>query len=57
MDWGKKWLLDFNAGKSQLISFDRSGNNGSVNVKLDRSVFDEKPSFEMLGLTFLYLLN
>ena len=57
MDWGKKWLLDFNAGKSQLISFDRSGNNGSVNVKLDRSVFDEKPSFEMLGLTFLSLLN
>ena len=57
MDWGKKWLLDFNAGKSQLFFFDRSSNNGSVNVKLDGSVFDEKPSFKMLGLTFPSLLN
>ena len=23
MDWGKKWLIDFNAGKTQLVSFDR----------------------------------
>ena len=23
VDWGKKWLVDFNAGKTQLISFDR----------------------------------
>ena len=22
VDWGKKWLVDFNAGKSQLVSFD-----------------------------------
>ena len=22
MDWGRKWLVDFNAGKSQLVSFD-----------------------------------
>ena len=57
MDWGKKWLLDFNAGKSQLFFFDRSSNNGSVNVKLDGSVFDEKPSFKMLRLTFPSLLN
>ena len=24
VDWGRKWLVDFNAGKSQLILFDRS---------------------------------
>ena len=24
VDWGKKWLVDFNAGKTQLVSFDRS---------------------------------
>ena len=24
MDWGKKWLVDFNAGKTQLAFFDRS---------------------------------
>ena len=22
VDWGRKWLVDFNAGKSQLVSFD-----------------------------------
>ena len=24
VDWGKKWLVDFNAGKTQLAFFDRS---------------------------------
>ena len=33
VDWGKKWLVDFNAGKTQLISFDRSNNNGSIDAK------------------------
>ena len=32
VDWGKKWLVDFNAGKTQLISFDWSNNNGSIDV-------------------------
>ena len=22
VDWGRKWLVDFNAGKNQLVSFD-----------------------------------
>ena len=52
VDWGKKWLLDFNAGKTQLVSFDRSNNNGSIDVKMDGSVLEEKSSFKMLGLTF-----
>ena len=52
VDWGKKWLVDFNAGKTQLVSFDRSNNNGSIDVKMDRSVLEEKSSFKMLGLTF-----
>ena len=52
MDWGKKWLVDFNAGKTQLVLFDQSNNNGSIDVKMDGSVFDEKSSFKMLGLTF-----
>ena len=52
MDWGKKWLVDFNAGKTQLVLFDRSNNNGSINVKTDGSVPDEKSSFKILGLTF-----
>ena len=52
VDWGKKWLADFNAGKTQLVSFDRSNNNGSIDVKMDGSVLEEKSSFKMLGLTF-----
>ena len=42
VDWGKKWLVDFNAGKAQLVLFDRSYNNGSVDVKMDGSVLEEK---------------
>ena len=52
MDWGKKWLVDFNAGKTQLVSFDWSNNNGFIDVKMDGSVLEEKLSFKMLGLTF-----
>ena len=35
LDWGNKWLVDFNAGKTQLVSFDRANNNGSIDVKVD----------------------
>ena len=52
VDCGKKWLVDFNAGKTQLVSFDRSKNSGSIDVKLDGSVLEKKSSFKMLGLTF-----
>ena len=52
MDWGKKWLVDFIAGKTQLVSFDWFNNNGSIDVKMDGSVLEEKSSFKMLGLTF-----
>ena len=52
LDWGRKWLVDFNAGKTQLVSFDWSNNNGSIDVKMDGSVLEEKSSFKMLGLTF-----
>ena len=56
MDWGKKWLVDFN-GKTELVSFDRSNNNGSIDVKMDGSVLEEKSSFKMLGLTFCSKLD
>ena len=52
MDWGKKWPVDFNAGKTQLVLFDQSSKNGSIDVKMDGSVIEEKSSFKMLGLTF-----
>ena len=46
------WLVDFNAAKTQLVLFDRSNNTGSIDVKMDGSVLEEKLSFKMLGLTF-----
>ena len=52
VDWGKKWLVDFNAGKTQLVSFDWSNNSGSMDVKMDVSILEEKSSFKMLGLIF-----
>ena len=52
VDWGKKWLVDFNARKTQLVSFDQSNNNGSIDVKMDGFVLEEKSSFKMFGLTF-----
>ena len=57
MDWGKKWLFDFNAGKTQLLSFDQANNNGFLDVKMDRSVLEEKLSFKMLELTFSFKLD
>ena len=50
MDWGKKWLVDFNAGKSQLVSFDQSNNTGAIDVIME--VLEEKSYLKMLGLTF-----
>ena len=38
VDWGKKWLVDFNARKTQQVSFDRSNNNASIDMKIDGSV-------------------
>ena len=53
MDWGRKWLVDFNAGKSQLVLFDQSSNTvGAIDVKIDRSVLEENSSFKMLGVNF-----
>ena len=37
-DWGKKWIVDFNAGKTQLVSFNRSNNTDAIDVKMDWSV-------------------
>ena len=52
LDWGRKWLVDFNAGKTQLDLFDWSDNTGTKDVKMDVSVLEEKSSFKILGLTF-----
>ena len=57
MDWGRKWLVDFNARETQLVLFDRSNNTAANDVKMDGSVLEEKLSFGMLGFTFSSKLN
>ena len=52
MDWGEKWLVDLNAGKTQLVSFDQPSNSNDSIVKMDGSVLEEKSSPKTLGLTF-----
>ena len=42
VDWGKKWLVDFIAGTTQLVSFDQSNDNGFIDVKMDGSLLEEK---------------
>ena len=43
-----KWLVDFNAGETQLVSFDWSNNTGGIDVTIDGSVLEEKSSFKMM---------
>ena len=50
--WGRKWLVDFNAGKTQLVLFDWFNDTGAIDVRMDGSVLEEKLSFKMLGWTF-----
>ena len=45
VDWGRKWFVYFNAGKTQLVSFERSKNTGAIDVKMDGSVLEEKNIF------------
>ena len=48
--WGGKWLVDFNAWKTWLVSFDQS--NGAIDEKMNGSALEKKSSFKMLGLVF-----
>ena len=34
LDWGRTWLVDFIAGKTQLVSFDWSDNTGAIDVEM-----------------------
>ena len=43
------WLVDFNAGKTQLVSFDQYNNTGFIDVKIDGSVLEEKSSCKIVS--------
>ena len=52
VDWGRKWLVDFNAAKAQIVLFHRSNNTSAIDVKMNGTALEEKSSFKTLGLTF-----
>ena len=52
MDWSRKWSVDFNPGKTQLVLFDQPKITGAIDVKIDGSVLEEKSSLKMLEFTF-----
>ena len=45
VDWGRKWLVDFNVRKTQLVSFDQSNKTGA---KINGSVHEQNSFFKML---------
>ena len=47
-----QWLVDFSAGKTQLVSSDHSNKTGAIDVKMDGCALEDKSSFKMMGLTF-----
>ena len=51
-DLGKKWLVDLNAGKTQVLLFNWSNNTGPIYVKMGGSVLVEKSFFKMRRLIF-----
>ena len=53
VDLGRKLFVDFNARKTNLVLFDQSNKLGAIDVKVDWSLLEEKPSLRMLGLFFI----
>ena len=57
VDWCRKFLVDFNAGKTQLASFEQSNDSRAINVKCDGPVLQEKSPIKMLLLSFFSKLD
>ena len=38
VDWGRNWLVDFNAGETELVWFDWSNNIDVIDVTMNGSV-------------------
>ena len=40
-----RWLVSFNAKKTQLVSFEYSANSGVMDIKTSKAVLEELSSF------------
>ena len=52
VNWGRKWLVDFKAGKAQLVLFDLFIDTVAIDVKMDGGVV----FLFQIGLGFLHYL-
>ena len=57
VDRGRKWLVVFNAGKTQLALNEWSNNTDAIDGKVNGSVPEEKLFSKMLGLPFFSKLD
>ena len=57
VNWDRKWLIDFSAGKTELVWLGQSNKTGASDMKMGGSVLEEKWSFKMLELSFSSKLN
>ena len=45
LNWGRKWLIDFNAVKTQLVLLGSFHNRVAIDVKMDGSILKVKIIF------------
>ena len=57
LNWYRKWLVDINAGETRLVPFDRFNNSGTIDMKMDGSIPEEKSCFKKLELYFFSKLD
>ena len=50
-------IVDFGAGKTQMVSLDWSNNTGTTNVKTYGSVLEKKSSFKIARVDFLFKIG
>ena len=52
VEWGEKWLVTFNAGKTKLLSVYRCRSAPQFPISMNEQDLPENDSFRLLGLTF-----
>ena len=57
LEWGRKWLANYNAEKTRLVSSDQSNNSSAIDVKMDGSFLEKKSYFKMLEMSVSFKLD
>ena len=52
VNWDRKWLVNFNTQKNQVVSFDLLYNYDAIDMKMNGSVIENKSSYKLLVLSF-----